>query len=497
MINKKIIVVGGGTSGAIVCKRLAEHSSIIVFEKSKYREMPILYKVPIFIGILFSKHSKYLKRIQLRFDEKRTVPLYESNILGGASVINGCVHVLGIREKWDELLFKFNLTIEDLQLSYRSLYTKKNDKNKISLRKSQKSSIDSVFFQALRQQSIIESNSEWMNGASVGSIYNTVGRFFRSSVMDLKPFRGVVVKMGSEVDCLVIDGNKTVIGVMSGNKIYCADHIILCSGVIGTNVLLKRKGYSATLNDYVDLGIPAGIGIKDHTNLRVNVRSVKPLKSLNEIYTSYSMQLLLFLKHILGFKSLMMGTGATSYAHLDIDGDGVVDTRINLLNFYETGRSGSEGPIFSSSLPGFSISITAINPISSGEITIEDGVKVTPNYLDKNFDINHLKKALDFVISLLSTDDFKSMNIGIEDLDQIKKNPEDFIRQNSFSGYHLIGGTAHIVSNKFELLGYKGIYICDASVMSSFVSSNIHSSVVLLADMFSRKFLRNVSAMNA
>lgn len=44
-----------------------------------------------------------------------------------------------------------------------------------------------------------------------------------------------------------------------------------------------------------------------------------------------------------GKPTLMKGTGATSAVHLDLDRDGEIDTRIQLVQFSETGRHGSDG----------------------------------------------------------------------------------------------------------------------------------------------------------
>jgi len=41
----------------------------------------------------------------------------------------------------------------------------------------------------------------------------------------------------------------------------------------------------------------------------------------------------MFIKHLLGRRTLMVGTGATSGVHLDLDGDGEVDTRIHVVQF--------------------------------------------------------------------------------------------------------------------------------------------------------------------
>jgi choline dehydrogenase-like flavoprotein len=68
-------------------------------------------------------------------------------------------------------------------------------------------------------------------------------------------------------------------------------------------------------------------------------------------------------------------------------------------------------------------------------------------------------------------------------------NPEQYISNNVFSGYHLIGGAQGAVNSDFGVKGVTGLYICDASVFDKYVASNIHSSVVLIADIFAKKFL--------
>jgi choline dehydrogenase-like flavoprotein len=73
--------------------------------------------------------------------------------------------------------------------------------------------------------------------------------------------------------------------------------------------------------------------------------------------------------------------------------------------------------------------------------------------------------------------------------DQIENNPEAFIRDNIFSGHHLIGGAQDAVDQNFKVKGLNGLSICDASIFDGYAASNIHSSVVLIANIFSKRFL--------
>ena len=194
----------------------------------------------------------------------------------------------------------------------------------------------------------------------------------------------------------------------------------------------------------------------------------------------------------MGQETLITGTGATSSVNIDVDNDGLIDTRLNLLNFYEDGRMGSSGKLFNSNRPGFSISITQINPRSKGEISISSNnkVQVNPNYLEERDDIRHLEKALEKTIDILSTNPLASIVKKINQKEMIIKHPTEYIKNNFYSGYHLIGGCADLINNRFIIKGNKSAYICDASIFDQYVSSNIHASVVLLADMFADKFLK-------
>jgi choline dehydrogenase-like flavoprotein len=496
-MRKKVIVIGGGTAGSIICKNLSSKFDVCLFEKSENEHIPLLNQIPLLIGLLYKRANKFIRKIELELNIGRKVPFFISNTLGGASVMNGCVHVAGSKGNWDRLLRRFGLTIEDLDASYKRLFSKIGEKNKITIEKAKRSNLDTVFFAALKEKGIAIGDVEWIDSCESGSVYNTINRIFRSSIRNLKPYKNVLVKINHEVSNLVVDDSFNVIGVFANGKYFFADYVVLCGGVIGTNVLLQNQAIRLSDMSFVELPIKSGVGIQDHTNLRVNVLASKGINSLNQIGSSAIRKIWLVLGHLFGLKTLMMGTGASSAAHLDIDADGVVDTRIQLLNFSETGRIGSDGKLFSTSEPGFSISITVINPRSFGEIKINSrGLIIKPNYLSNDYDIEHLEKTLSFVVDMLESAPFKSIVKSIDQSEIIKFKPRDYVLANCFSGYHLVGGCSHLIDDNFELAALKNLYLCDASIMSEHVSSNIHAAVVCLADMFSIKFINKLSLKN-
>ena len=491
--KRKVLIVGGGTAGLVIANYLQDYFDVVVIEKSKYKRYPIWYKVPLFIGLLFkSKKTKYISKRELVLSNGRKIPFFDSNLLGGASVMNGCVHVLGSKIQWNSILKKFDSSYNDLLKSYNNLYSLEvKDEYKISLSTACQNDVDRAFIESLNGQGIACGDMNYSDKESCGPIFNTIKKYFRTSVLTLIKEKKFKQCINENVESLLINNDQEVIGVKTSLRDIYSDYVILSGGVIGTCDFLLREKYKATneSNGFLT-NLDIGEGVKDHTNLRVNVLTKNNIGSLNEISNSLFKKTALIFKHFSGKPTLMRGTGATTAAHLDLDKDGVVDTRIQIVQFSETGRAGSDGKLFSSSEPGFSISITPINPESKGVIELDgNNANVDPMYLSSENDVALLKLALTFCLKLLNSDPLSGNVLKIEDEDDIVNNPESYIANNVFSGYHLIGGTQNAINPDFSVKNTKGLYVCDASIFDQYAASNIHSSVVLIADIFAKKFL--------
>lgn len=419
----------------------------------------------------------------------REIPFYESNLLGGASVMNGAVHVFGFESKWKKVLEKFNLKYESLLESNDTIYSfDPKEKHKITLRHAPSNIIDNAFFKTLSKQNIQLDDMSYSEKIVCGPIQNTIRKYFRTSVMTFLKKQKFNTILNEKVESIVFNEKGEAIGVKTDKGIRNADYVILSAGVIGScSLILKQKVKD---KNPVFSNISVGDKIQDHTNLRVNAASNQPINSLNEVYASIYKKLLLGIKHFLGIPTIMRGTGATSAAYLDLDKDGAIDTRIQILQFAETGRHGSKGSLFNNSEPSFSISINAIHPESTGNIRLDgDKIKVDPKFLSSMKDIEILKLSLKYCMELLKTSPISEYVLRIDEEEQMQNDPEKYIRDNMYSGHHLIGGLQDAVNSDFEVKNTKGLYVCDASVFDFYVASNIHSSVVLLADMFAKKFI--------
>jgi len=488
--KETVVIIGGGTAGLTIANNLQSYFNVVVIEKSKYRSYPLWYRPPLFIGILLRKvKSKYISKRNLKLSNGRCIPFFEPNVFGGTSVINGCVHMLGNKAQWIKILKYYKLNYHDLIDSYNKLYSlNPKVKNKINLALACQNAIDKAFVKTLNLNNIPVGDTNYSNEEFCGPVINTTRKYFRTSVLSLLNKKVFKVLLGESVVNLIFNNNGKITGVRTNVRLVNADYVILSGGVIGTcDILLREKSRNKGMTDII-----VGEGVQDHTNLRINVLTNQGINSLNEISNSIYQKALLISKYLFGRSTLMRGTGATSAVHLDLDQDGEIDTRIQIVQFSETGRHGSDGKLFSSSQPGFSISITAINPKSKGKITINNNSNsVDPMYLSLKDDIELLKKALKFSLQLLRSSHMNSYVLKIEDEAIIENNPEKYIHDNFFSGFHLIGGAHDAINSNFEVHNTKGLYVCDASIFNRYAASNIHSSVVLIADMFAKRFITN------
>lgn len=487
MIKKKIIVIGGGTAGIVIANNLQNDYDVTLIEKSEYKRYPWLYKFPLLIGLLFrAENSTYIFKKDIILSNGRKIPFFSSNVLGGASSINGAVHTFGSNKIWEKILKKYDLNLEKLKYSYNNIYTEEFKKNKITLREAKQNIVDICFGNALDKMGVKKSNLIFADTVGYGSIVNTCGRLYRTSVMTLLKKLKFKIKLDEYVEKVIFQEGRAV-GLVTNKNYYEADSIILSAGVIGSVTILKN---SIIQDEFSKISEDLAIGenIQDHTNLRVNVVTNFNIDSLNEISKSNVQKLTTFANHLFGMPSLISGTGATSGVQLDLDGDGIVDTRIHVVQFTETGRHGSDGRHFSEQ-SGFSLSITPIRPKSKGTISVlGNRVSINPNYLSDTYDIVILTKALEYCLNILKNTEFSELIKEIIDEDFISRTPKEYISNNIYSGHHLIGGCQGAINSNFQVKGYAGLYICDASILDEYPASNIHSSVVLLADIFSNRF---------
>ncbi len=482
-MRRSVTIIGGGTAGLTIASRISDKFDVKVLEASPNKRLPLFYKIPLLIGLLFRLDSqRYIQRKELKFSADRQIPYFYPRVFGGSSVTNGCVHTVGSLDKWQSVASKFDFTIDQLLQSFYELYTSENHRNSIKFTNGFFGQIDIALYSYLKSTGFEKIDTNFISEPGFGNVLNTYKWPFRSSVISLSKRRNFRALVGVDIRSITsTKGNIWKINTNIGE--INSDFIVLSSGVFGTPMIINNH----ILKDNNSEDVFSKI--QDHTNLRVNVVATKKLGTLNELENSLVNKIYALFSHFSCRKTLLVGTGATTAIHLDLDNDGVVETRIQLLYFSESGRHGSDGKVFHPE-PGFSLSITPIYPQSKGRIHFSGkSIQIEPGYFSNPKDFDVMKKALNFCLQVLDSDHLKPFVKEIIDRDTIESNPCNYITKNFYSGHHLIGGCQDLVDKNFKLISSPGVHICDASILHHYVSSNIHSSVVLLADLFAKRFI--------
>lgn len=489
-MKKKVIIVGGGTAGIQIASKLQDKFDVEILDAGQSKNIPTAYRFPLAIGYLFQKKvNPYLDTLPILYDKRRIIPYVISRVLGGASEINGAVHVIGSKEAWRPVLEKFDLGIKDFTSIHKDLFRKTINSvfcKSIKYRQAASGHIEHLLTKLLRNNGFEEIDSLWQDKPGFGPIFNNCGAFTRSSVLGLLPnkfFRKFKVIQNVKVNEIIIKNN-LAIGVRSDTEHYFGDYVILCAGTIGTNeIMLKTNQSNQYLNE-----LKIGENVKDHISLRLNYFANIGMESINVLKKSIFGKITCLINHVFQKPSLLGGTGATLAIHWSSNNTKKVDFRINVLRFSESLRQDSAvGDL--DKRPGVSISFTPIYPESSGKIYLSKNkeLQIRPNYLKHKNDLELLKKAVLYMQGLLRD---RSLNpLKLVECEKISQDIEKFIKENIYSGHHLIGGMQQGVNKDFSIKGLNNLYVCDASIFGSYPSSNIHSSVLIVATLFSKKFL--------
>ena len=487
----KTLIIGAGTAGVCIANELLKKKKHFeIFDTAEFLKYPFFFKPPLMIGFLFGRDN-FIKESNFSFNS-REIPYYLPNVIGGSSEINGCVHSLGSEKNWKKLLQDFNLNFEDIKYAYEDNFSLNQDKQKMQIRESFSNDLDQKFFSFLTKKGVSQGDTEFSDTERFGTLKNNSGPFFRST--PISSFSGIkkLVKKGINVKSITFDKESNVEGVLTNKGFFKFNKIIVAAGAIGSSRIILNTFLSSRTNLLKSI---QNLEIKDQPNVRIKFKLNTPSGTLNEIYSSTFKRFLLGVNYLARKKSFFTSSGATSAAYLDLDNDGVPDVKIQLVQFTEKGRLSSDtsGGIEFDSNPGFSLGITILNPKSAGTLSIgesNENTIVKPKYFCNNEDLELCRKAIRFCLEFGKELTDKGIVNEIMDSKQIKTDLDGFIKANVFSSYHLIGGCTlrnGIINKDFKVKGINNLFICDASVMSDFVSSNSHAPVVCLSSAFAKK----------
>lgn len=521
------VVVGSGSAGAIVARRLADTGAeVILIESGRQRRGPLV-TVPGMCGAIHAATA--LQRlvtwpaysVPQRHMKGRTLPQSHGRILGGGSVINGMAFVRGNRRNYDdwaadgakgwgfsEVLpcFRRLESFEDGPSDLRG-----GDGPIAVERATGLADITERYMAAQAATAAVGMNDDY-NGAQqagVAPLQQSVGAgrrvgTDRGYLWDAPP--NLRVLTGATVTRVMVQGGRAVgVELVAGRSrrpigpVRAGREVIISAGSLGSPRLLMLSGigHAAHLRDHgieVIADLPVGDNLHDHLFVPMSYRarggrSASPLSFAGAAARECVRPRSTYLAHTLFEGVAFVDSGVRT-------GVDVPDLQMFILPMsYPENQDAPGLHLAAESSSSLTLMPTLIYPESRGSVRLASTDPFTaplidPNYLAEPQDLETLVAGMELVRETLAHPAIAG-EIGREVLpgsDRSGADLAEFVRRNASGVYHPVGtcrmGTDErsVVDPTLRVRGVAGLRVADASIMPSIVGGNTNAAAMMIGE---------------
>lgn len=521
------VVVGSGSAGAIVARRLADTGATVTLIESGRRRRGPLITVPGMCGAIHA--ATMLQRlvtwpaytVPQRHMKGRRLPQSHGRILGGGSAINGMAFVRGNRENYDGWATDGakGWAFSEVLPSFRRLESFEDGPSDLRggngpiavERATGLASITEGYMAALAATAGVGINADY-NGArqtGVAALQQSVGAgrrmgtdrgYLSDAPTNLRVLTGVtatrvMVDNGHAVGVELVAGrNRRAIGCARAGR-----EVIISAGALGSPRLLMLSGIgnAVHLREHgieVIADLPVGDNLQDHLFVPMSYRatggrSASPLSFAGAAVRECIRPCSTYLEHTL-FE-------AVAFVHSGIrSGTEVPDLQMFILPMsYPENQDDPGLHLAADSSPSLTLMPTMIYPESRGSVRLAStdpfvAPLIDPNYLAEPADLATLVAGMELVRETLAHGAIEG-NVGREVLPGSQKNGSDlaeFVRRNASGVYHPVGtcrmgsDERAVVDPELRVLGIAGLRVADASIMPNIVGGNTNAAAMMIGE---------------
>ncbi len=519
------VVVGSGSAGAIVARRLADAGSSVILIESGRRRRNMIVTVPGMCGAIHA--ASFLQRrltwpaytVPQPNMNGRTLPQSHGRVLGGGSVVNGMAFVRGNRQNYDSWAAEGNVGwgFEDVLPSFKRLEcfedgasVLRGGSGPIAVeRATGLAEATESYLAALAGTAGVGVNDDY-NGAEqagVAPLQQSVGAGRRVGTdrgyLDDAPANLRIVT-GVTATRVVVEGRRaTGVEVVDSPggvpaTIRAEREVILSAGALGSPRLLMLSGIGPAghLREHgIDVlaDLPVGDNLHDHLFVPISFsvptgRSAAPAKFATALMREKLRPRSTYLSHTLFEAVGFLSSGVRT---------DIPDLQMFILPMsYPTNQDSPGVHLAPDPAPSLTLMPTMIYPESRGTVRLASTDPFTaplidPNYLAETADLETLVAGLELAREsmahpAIAADVKREVLPGVETAD--KESLAAFVRKNGSGVYHPVGtcrmgiDERAVVDPQLRVRGVEGLRVVDASIMPSIVGGNTNAAAMMIGE---------------
>lgn len=508
------IIVGGGSAGCVLARRLADtgNVSVLLLEAGASDWHPLLHIPAGFAKLTGTSHSwGYETSPQSGLNGKK-VWYPQGRVLGGGSSINAQLYTRGNRwdydnwaahgcEGWsyDEILPYF-IRSED-NSRYADGYHGQGGPLLVSDVIPHK--LTTVFVRAAQQAGMTfnpDFNGACQKGLGYYQVTNRDGRRSSASRCYVWPVRGnehLAVRTRAHVERILFRKGRAVGVELEGKRIEASREVLLTAGAIGSPRLLMHSGIGPA-GHLAEIGIDlvmdapcVGANLQDHLDIFV----------VTECSGNYSCDRYkpLHMTLAAGLQYLLFRTGVAASNICDGGGfwnadpdEPCPDTQFHFLP--GSGLEHGLEPIRN----GVTLNSAWLRPISRGVVRLKSRdprakVHIDPGYWKEPKDVEMSIRGFRLARQIMAAPAFRPF-MSRESSPGSDAVSDDDIREYGWKhgkcDYHPVGTCkmgadeedSAVVNPRLQLKGIEALRICDSSVMPFLISSNTNAATMMIGE---------------
>ncbi len=519
------VVVGSGSSGAIVASRLADAGASVVLLEAGRNDDTRLTRIPGMITMVHTVPQLKAKvawkqySVPQKFANDRRIPMTRGKVLGGSSSINGMLFVRGNRANFDGWAAEgaVGWGFADVLPAFKRLENWQDGATELRgtggpiqvTRQRDLTGATQSFMAALSQSLGVpmiddyngpdqEGVSAFQQSASGGIRYSSAQGYLR------EPRAGLTIVAGAHVTRVVIEGGRaTGVEILAGDGrrvIRGEQEVIVSAGVIGSPQILMLSGVgpAGQLREHgieVAANLPVGQNLHDHLFVPMTFLMKSAVHKGTPVHFAS------------GFLAEQRRPGSSWFGRTVFEAVGFVrtsfaknipDLQIHTLPWSYPVPNQDEDKLHRvDRRPALTIAPTLIYPRSRGELRLKsadplDAPLIDPAYLSDPVDADLLLESIGMIREVMA---HKAVAAGVGG----EFSPGDDFRTPAamrrelpnrvHSVYHPVGtcrmgvDERAVVDPQLRVRGIDGLRVADASIMPNVTGGNTNAPSYMIGEM--------------